>query len=82
MKDIDYSRPLDVHRFSDYPEVDEWVDAFWDEHLEPYFPDNPDKRGPKSKAKPKRMFKVLFLVSASDCALSTSADQMGHKRTK
>ena len=41
MRDIDYSRPLDVHRFSDYPEVDEWVDAFWDEHLEPYFPDYP-----------------------------------------
>ena len=61
MRDMDYSRPLDVHRFSDYPEVDEWIDAFWDEHLEPYFPDSPDKRGPKSKSTPKRMFKVLFL---------------------
>ena len=46
MKDIDYSRPLDVHRYSDYPEVNEWVDAFWDVHLEPYFPDRPIKRGP------------------------------------
>ncbi len=61
MRDIDYSRPLDVHRFFDYPEVNEWVDAFWNGHLVPYFPDSPDKRGPKSKAKPKRMFKVLFL---------------------
>ena len=61
MKDIDYSRPLDVHRFSDYPEVNEWVDAFWNEHLSPYFPDIPDKRGPKSKAKPKRMFKPQSL---------------------
>ena len=53
MRDIDYSRPLDVHRFSDYPEVDEWVDAIWNENLVTYFQDSHDKRGPKSKAKPK-----------------------------
>lgn len=60
-KDIDHSRPLDVHRHSEYPEVNEWVDAFWDQHLASYFQDQPGKRGPKPKSKPKPMFKVLFL---------------------
>jgi hypothetical protein len=60
-KDIDHSRPLDVHRHSEYPEVNEWVDAFWDQHLASYFKDQPGKRGPKPKSKPKPMFKVLFL---------------------
>ncbi|MDG2442755.1 MAG: hypothetical protein P8M13_05830 [Luminiphilus sp.] len=38
-RDLDHSRPLDVHRWSDYPEVDEWVDKFWDLHLTESFPD-------------------------------------------
>lgn len=60
-KDIDHSRPLDVHRHSEYPEVNEWVDVFWDQHVACYFQDKPGKRGPKPKSKPKPMFKVLFL---------------------
>ena len=30
---LDYSRPLDVHKWSDYPEVNSFVDALWDEFL-------------------------------------------------
>ena len=30
---LDYSRPLDVHKGSDYPEVNSFVDALWDEFL-------------------------------------------------
>lgn len=58
-RNIDHSRLLDVHRFSDYPEVNEFVDAFWKLHLAPYFKEKP--RGRKPKAKPKAQFKVLFL---------------------
>jgi len=58
-KNTEHSRLLDVHRHSNYPEVNEFVDAFWKEHLAPYFKEKP--RGPKPKAKPKAQFKVLFL---------------------
>ena len=58
-KNIEHSRPLDVHRHSNYPEVNEFVDAFWTEYLAPYFREKP--RGRKPKANPKAQFKVLFL---------------------
>jgi hypothetical protein len=56
-KNIDHSRLLDVHRHSDYPEVNDFVNAFWEQHVAAYFKATLGKRGPKSKA----MFKVLFL---------------------
>ena len=59
-RDLDHSRPLDVHRWSDYQEVDEWVDKFWHQHLAEYFPDT-DGAGRKPKQTPRNMFKVLFL---------------------
>ena len=39
-----HSRPIDVHRWSDHPEVAQLVDRIWDEHL-------PSDRtsGPKQK---------------------------------
>ena len=55
-----YSRPLDVHRWSDYPEVKSWVDHFWDEHLASYF-ERRSSRGRKPKKTPRDMFRVLFL---------------------
>ena len=58
-KNTEYSRPLDVHRHSNYPEVNEFVDAFWRQHLAPYFPER--TAGRKPKARPKAQFKVLFL---------------------
>jgi hypothetical protein len=59
-RDRAYSRPLDVHRWSDYPEVKSWVDHFWDEHLASYF-EKRSSRGRKPKKTPKDMFRVLFL---------------------
>ena len=59
-RDRSYSRPLDVHRWSDYPEVKRWVDHFWDEHLASYF-EKRSPRGRKPKKTPKDMFRVLFL---------------------
>ena len=58
-KNTEYSRPLDVHRHSNYPEVNEFVDVFWTRHLASYFPEK--TAGRKPKAKPKAQFKVLFL---------------------
>ena len=57
--DIDHSRPLDVHKWSDYPEVNRWVYSFWDEHLSTHF--SGQQRGPKPKQDPKYQFKVLLL---------------------
>ena len=58
-KNTEYSRLLDVHRHSNYPEVNEFVDAFWKRNLAPYFPKQ--TAGRKPKARPKAQFKVLFL---------------------
>ena len=58
-KNTEHSRLLDVHRHSNYPEVNEFVDAFWKRNLAPYFPKQ--TAGRKPKARPKAQFKVLFL---------------------
>ena len=58
-KNTEHSRLLDVHRHSNYPEVNEFVDAFWKQHLASYFPKQ--TAGRKPKARPKAQFKVLFL---------------------
>jgi hypothetical protein len=50
-RDLDHSRPLDVHRWSEYPEVDEWVGRFWQEYLAQYF-DNAGGAGKKPKQTP------------------------------
>ena len=60
-KDINNSRPLELHRHSDHPAVRAWMDVFWDRYLAASFPENPSKRGPKAKSKPKPLFEVLFL---------------------
>ena len=59
-RNLDHSRPLYVHRWSGYPEVDEWVEKFWDKHLASYF-EQPSGRGRKPKQSARNMFKVLFL---------------------
>ena len=46
--DRENSRPLDVHRWSDFPEVNEFVDKIWKEFLEQNFPE-PTGRGKRSK---------------------------------
>ena len=59
-RNLDHSRPLDVHRWSDYSEVDEWVTKFWSEHLAQYF-EGSSSAGRKPRQTPRNMFKVLFL---------------------
>ena len=56
----EHSRQLDVHRWSDYPEVKTWVNQFWDEHLSPSFNKQTNK-GNKPKKTTPEMFRVLFL---------------------
>ena len=57
--DIEHSRPLDVHVWSDYPEFNLLVNKLWVK----YFPsqDNVVRPGPKSKATSKVHFKTLLL---------------------
>ena len=57
---LDYSRPLDVHKWSDYPEVNSFVDALWDEFLGTDFPEL-TSRGKRPKSTPKKQFKTLLL---------------------
>ena len=57
--DINNSRPLDVHVWSDYPEFNQLVNKLWVK----YFPseDSTIRPGPKSKATSKIHFKTLLL---------------------
>ena len=57
--DLDHSRPLDVHRWSDHPVVGDWVYRFWDEHLAARFPKQ--TRGRPQATEDKYQFKVLLL---------------------
>ena len=59
-EELDYSRPLDVHKSSDYPEVNSFVDTLWGEYLTTEFPlsTSPGKR-PKTSTK--KQFKTLLL---------------------
>ena len=57
---LDYSRPLDVHKWSDYPEVNSFVDKIWDGFLATEFPEQTG-RGKRPKGPKKQQFKVLLL---------------------
>ena len=57
---LDYSRPLDVHKWSDYPEVNTFVDQIWDGFLATEFPEQTG-RGKRPKGPKKQQFKVLLL---------------------
>ena len=82
-RDLNRSRPLDVHRWSEYPEVNQWVNGFWEEHLEARFPTA--ETGKKAKQPPKAMFKVLFLdlyvawLDDPDLSLGISRDVNAYK---
>lgn len=56
----EHSRQLDVHRWSDYPEIKTWVNQFWDKHLAASFKKQTNK-GNKPKKTTREMFRVLFL---------------------
>jgi len=55
------SRPLDVHRWSDHPEVKQLIDQLWDAFVEAFPEHVAVKRGAKPKADNKTQFKVLIL---------------------
>jgi hypothetical protein len=55
------SRPLDVHRWSDHPEVKQLIDQLWDVFTEKFPEHVQTKRGTKPKSSPKTQFKVLIL---------------------
>jgi hypothetical protein len=53
-----HSRPIDVHRWSDHPEVVQFVDKVWDEYLPQEVVGKP---GPKSKMAFRKQLRVLIL---------------------
>ena len=55
------SRPLDVHRWSDHPEVKLLIDQLWDVFTEKYPEHVKTRRGTKPKSSLKTQFKVLIL---------------------
>ena len=57
---LNYSRPLDVHRWSDYPVVNDFVDKIWEQFLAAEFI-NSKSRGKRAKTPSKGQFKVLLL---------------------
>ena len=56
--DPDYSKPLDVHTWSDHPEINKLVDALWFQVVEPALGGKSNNKG---KSNPKRQLKVLLI---------------------
>jgi hypothetical protein len=56
--DPDHSKPLDVHRWSDHPEINKLVDELWFQVVEPALGGKSNNKG---KSDPKRQLKVLLL---------------------
>ena len=59
--DVWNSRPLDVHKWSEFPEVNTFINDLWGKFLIPFPHHGKRKRGVQPKAKPKVQFKVLIL---------------------
>ena len=56
--DPDHSKPLDVHTWSDHPEINKLVIELWSNVVEPALG---GKSNSKGKSDPKRQLKVLLL---------------------
>ena len=59
-----HSRPLDVHRWSDHPEVKALVEGIWVGYLPEEWVGEPGKKkktGPKPKTEFKKQLRVLIL---------------------
>jgi len=59
IKNPRHSRPLDVHRWSEHPEVKGLVDKIWDEYVEETVPEK--VRGPKPKLAYRKQLRVIIL---------------------
>lgn len=55
-----HSRPIDVHRWSDHPEVKGMVKSIWDTHFSDYA-DEGSRPGPKPKTSFRHQLRVLIL---------------------
>ncbi|RLJ36110.1 hypothetical protein BCF46_3984, partial [Litoreibacter meonggei] len=55
------SRPIDVHRWSDHPEVAQFVDSIWEEHFGDYAAKELVKSGAKAKKKHRDQLRVILL---------------------
>ena len=60
MNNYNHSRPLDVHIWSEHPEINVLVNEVWSRFWDEYAEGKP-KRGPKPKAPKKKHLKVLLL---------------------
>ena len=58
-----FSRPIDVHRWSEHPEVKGMVDVIWQDYLPVELTEKEDKRGPgpRPKTSYKKQLRVLIL---------------------
>lgn len=59
-----FSRPIDVHRWSDHPEVKALVEEIWESYLPWQITGKPgekNKKGPKPKTTFKNQLRVLIL---------------------
>ena len=59
-EELEHSRPLDVHKWSDYKYVNVFIDVLWDEFFSSSYPVSP-KAGNRPQSSPKKQFKVLML---------------------
>ena len=59
-RDYSHSRPLDVHKWSNYEEVKDFINSLWTTEFASSF-DPSSGKGNKSKTTPKNQFKVLIL---------------------
>ena len=57
---LNYSKPLDVHTWSDYHEVNDFVNSLWDEFLLDMFRDSV-RQGKRPLSSIKKQFKVLLI---------------------
>ena len=60
LQNLDHSRPLDVHTWSDYPSVNSWINRIWRDHFEDRFARS-GRSGRPPKTNPKSQLKVLLL---------------------
>jgi hypothetical protein len=59
-EELEHSRPLDVHKWSDFKHVNGFIDLIWDEFFSSSYPVSA-KAGNRSKSSPKKQLKVLLL---------------------
>lgn len=61
VKDLNNSRPFDVHRWSNHPEVNSFVNYLWLSGFDSLLDSIEPKRGPKPLSSSKKLFKVVIL---------------------